>query len=80
VITSAGLIFAASMFALLFASISTVVQAGFVVGVGILLDTFVVRTITVPATAALLGRANWWPSSSAHFRGKQVASQPQDSV
>jgi RND superfamily putative drug exporter len=30
--------------------------------VGILLDTFVVRTITVPATAALVGRANWWPS------------------
>jgi putative drug exporter of the RND superfamily len=30
--------------------------------VGILLDTFVVRTITVPAIAALLGRANWWPS------------------
>jgi RND superfamily putative drug exporter len=80
VITAAGLIFAASMFGLLFSSIGTIVQAGFVVGVGILLDTFVVRTITVPATAALLGRANWWPSSSAHFRGKQVASQPQDSV
>jgi RND superfamily putative drug exporter len=62
VITSAGLIFAASMFALLFASISTVVQAGFVVGVGILLDTFLVRTITVPATAVLVGQANWWPS------------------
>jgi RND superfamily putative drug exporter len=30
--------------------------------VGILLDTFVVRTITVPAIAALIGRANWWPS------------------
>jgi len=62
VITAAGLIFAASMFGLLFSSISTIVQAGFVVGVGILLDTFVVRTITVPAIAALLGPANWWPS------------------
>ena len=62
VITAAGLIFAASMFGLLFSSIGTVVQGGFVIGVGILLDTFLVRTVTVPAMAALAGRANWWPS------------------
>jgi RND superfamily putative drug exporter len=62
VITAAGLIFAASMCGLLFSSIGTVVQGGFVIGVGILLDTFVVRTITVPAIAALVGKANWWPS------------------
>ncbi|ORB03026.1 hypothetical protein BST30_18910 [Mycobacterium mantenii] len=62
VITAAGLIFAASMCGLLFSGISTVVQGGFVIGVGILLDTFLVRTITVPAMAALVGRANWWPS------------------
>jgi putative drug exporter of the RND superfamily len=61
VITAAGLIFAASMGGLLFSSIGTVVQGGFVIGVGILLDTFLVRTITVPAIAALVGRANWWP-------------------
>ncbi|MBR7513009.1 MMPL family transporter, partial [Mycobacterium tuberculosis] len=42
VITAAGLIFAASMCGLLFSSISTVVQGGFVIGVGILLDTFLV--------------------------------------
>lgn len=62
VITSAGLIFAASMFGLTFASITTMVQIGFVIGVGILIDTFLVRTITVPAMAALVGQANWWPS------------------
>jgi RND superfamily putative drug exporter len=62
VITAAGLIFAASMAGLLFSSIGIVVQGGFVIGVGILLDTFVVRTIMVPAIAALVGRANWWPS------------------
>ena len=64
VITSAGLIFAASMLALTVSSLATVVQMGFVIGVGLLLDTFIVRTITVPATAALLGDANWWPSKS----------------
>lgn len=62
VITAAGLIFAASMFGLLFASISTLLQAGFVVGVGILLDTFLVRTVTVPSIATLIGKANWWPA------------------
>jgi len=62
VITSAGLIFAASMFGLLFASISTMAEAGFIIGVGILIDTFLVRTITVPAIAAMIGQKNWWPS------------------
>ncbi|TQK30022.1 RND superfamily putative drug exporter [Arthrobacter sp. SLBN-53] len=62
VITAAGLIFAASMWGLLFSSIGTVVQGGFVIGIGILLDTFLVRTVTVPAMATLVGRANWWPS------------------
>jgi RND superfamily putative drug exporter len=61
VITSAGLIFAASMLGLMVASITTMIQVGFVIGVGILLDTFLVRTITVPAVAAIVGRANWWP-------------------
>lgn len=62
VITAAGLIFTASMFGMLFASISTLVQAGFIIGVGILLDTFLVRTTTVPAIAVLVGKFNWWPS------------------
>jgi RND superfamily putative drug exporter len=64
VITSAGIIFAASMFGLLFSSISTMVEAGFIIGVGLLLDTFLVRTITVPALAVLVGQANWWPSTA----------------
>jgi RND superfamily putative drug exporter len=62
VITSAGIIFAAPMFAMLFSSITSMVQAGFVIGIGLLVDTFIVRTITVPALAVLIGKANWWPS------------------
>ncbi|MFZ4373291.1 MAG: RND family transporter [Mycobacterium sp.] len=77
VITAAGLIFAASMFGLLFASISTLVQAGFVVGVGILLDTFLVRTVTVPAVAALLGPANWWPSKPKPQPRPRTPKPPQ---
>ncbi len=70
VITAAGLIFAASMFGLLFASITMMVQAGFVLGMGILLDTFLVRTVTVPAIATLVGKANWWPSTTAAIQAQ----------
>jgi putative drug exporter of the RND superfamily len=66
VITSAGLIFAASMLALTVSSLNTVVQLGFIIGVGLLLDTFLVRTLTVPAIAVLIGNANWWPSKLAY--------------
>lgn len=62
VITSAGLIFAASMLAMTVSSIAAIVQLGFIIGVGLLLDTFLVRTITVPALAVMLGEKNWWPS------------------
>jgi putative drug exporter of the RND superfamily len=62
VITSAGMIFAAPMLAMVFSSIGSMVQGGFIIGVGLLLDTFVVRTVTVPALAVLVGKANWWPS------------------
>ena len=63
VITAAGLIMAASMYGLLFASLGNVVQGAFVLGTGLLLDTFLVRTVTVPAIAVLVGRANWWRPS-----------------
>lgn len=63
-ITSAGMIFAAPMFAMLFSSIGSMVQGGFIIGVGLLIDTLIVRTVTVPALAVLVGKYNWWPSRS----------------
>jgi RND superfamily putative drug exporter len=64
VITAAGLIFAASMFGLMFGSVTSLGQFGFTVGMGLLLDTFIVRTLVVPACAALLGPRLWWPARS----------------
>ncbi|CAM4001710.1 RND family transporter [Smaragdicoccus niigatensis] len=63
VITSAGMIFAASMFGLIAGGLGFMTQMGFVIGFGILLDTFVVRTLVVPAIAMVLGRYSWWPST-----------------
>lgn len=73
VITSAGLIFAASMLALTVSSITTIVQMGFIIGVGLLLDTFLVRTITVPAACVLIGKANWWPAKTTPAQRKATA-------
>lgn len=66
VITAAGVIFAASMFAMLAGSVTILAQIGFTIGIGLLLDTFIVRTLLVPATVQLLGRWNWWPSRPAN--------------
>jgi RND superfamily putative drug exporter len=77
VITSAGLIFAASMFGMVFSSISGAVQIGFIIGVGLLLDTFLVRTVTVPAIAALVGNANWWPSKPNLAKDAPVKQRAQ---
>ena len=65
VITAAGVIFAASMFALMAGSVDSLVQTGFVIGAGLLIDTFVVRTMLVPAIAAMLGPRLWWPRRRA---------------
>jgi len=80
VITAAGVIFAASMFGMLFASISTLVQAGFIIGTGLLLDTFLVRTITVPAIAVLVGKWNWWPSKPPPPAPRRRAERPATPV
>ena len=75
-VTSAGVILAGSFAMLAVAggggssSANSQIQAiGFGLAIGILLDTFVVRTVLVPATVALLGRWNWWPSRLARSDG-----------
>jgi len=70
VITAAGVIFAASMGAMMTGSVTTLAQIGFTIGLGLLLDTFVVRTLVIPALATLLGRHLWWPR---RVRGESVA-------
>lgn len=61
VITSAGVVLAAVFCVLGVLPLITLTQLGIVVGIGILLDTFVVRTVAVPALFAILGDRIWWP-------------------
>ena len=65
VITSAGLILAGTFAALLAAPLDGMVQLGFSATLGILVDTFVVRSLLVPSIAVLAGSGSWWPSRRA---------------
>lgn len=69
VITIAGVVFAVTMLAMLASPVYTIAQIGFTIGAGLLIDTFVVRTLTVPAVAALLGARIWWPTGSPILSG-----------
>jgi RND superfamily putative drug exporter len=73
VITSAGLILAATFLALASLPLESLFQIGFTVAFGLLVDTFVVRTLLVPSIAFLLGDRNWWPSRNQRA---QAASRP----
>ncbi len=61
VITSAGLVLAATFATLMVLPMEALFQIGFVVTLGLLADTFLVRALLVPALAMMLGERNWWP-------------------
>ncbi|MFD0587156.1 MMPL family transporter [Paenibacillus sp. GCM10027627] len=65
VITSAGLILAATFAVLATLPIQVLVQFGLITAIGVLLDTFVVRPFLVPAITAILGQRAFWPSKAA---------------
>jgi len=65
VITSAGVVLAATFSVLAVLPLVSLAEIGFVVAFGVLLDTFVVRPILVPALILHVGRLTWWPSRIA---------------
>jgi len=68
VITSAGIVLAAVFAVLGVLPLIALTQLGIIVGLGILLDTFVVRTVVIPALFTLVGPAIWWPA----FRAEDI--------
>jgi RND superfamily putative drug exporter len=61
VITSAGLILAGTFGALISSPLQLLFQVGVTVGLGVLIDTFVIRSLLVPALTAFIGERAWWP-------------------
>ncbi len=61
VVTAAGVVFALTMASMVVSDLRIMAQVGTTIGLGLLFDTFVVRTFMMPSIATLLGRWFWWP-------------------
>jgi RND superfamily putative drug exporter len=83
-VTSAGLVLAGTFGVLAIVgsgsagaqNVRTIVVVGVGLALGVLMDTFLVRTLLVPAAVVLIGRWNWWPSRLCWQR---PANDPDDS-
>ncbi len=80
-VTSAGLVLAGTFIVLTVAAgsgsgASQVRDIGLGLALGILMDTFLVRTLLVPSTVVLLGRWNWWPSKLHMEEPAEVGAAP----
>ena len=75
-VTSAGLVLAGTFGVLAIVgsgsagaqNVRTIVNVGVGLALGVLMDTFLVRTLLVPSAAVLIGRWNWWPSALSRVR------------
>ena len=61
VVTSAGLVFAATMAGMMGSDLVVLAQMGSTIAIGLLVDTFIVRSLLMPSIATMLGRWFWWP-------------------
>ncbi|SDR82853.1 MMPL family transporter [Microterricola viridarii] len=77
VITSAGIVLAGVFAALGMLPLVTLGQLGLIVGLGVIVDTLVVRTVIVPAIFSLVGDRIWWPSRPPQAR-RGVDNAPAD--
>jgi putative drug exporter of the RND superfamily len=83
VVTSAGLVFAATMAGMLYSDLIVLAQMGSTIAIGLLVDTFIVRSLLMPSIATLLGRWFWWPQvvyprGDHHFRKSEPPRPPSE--
>ena len=77
VITSAGIVLAGVFAALGMLPLMVLGQLGLIVGVGVLVDTIVVRTVIVPAIFGLVGNRMWWPNKAITHSDRKFADADQ---
>jgi putative drug exporter of the RND superfamily len=80
VITGAGIVLAGTFGALAVLPLIFLTEIGFIVAFGVLLDTFVVRSVIVPALVMDVGRKVWWPSKLAKREEEQVGAVAASAV
>jgi RND superfamily putative drug exporter len=83
VVTSAGLVFAATMAAMMGSELIVLAQMGSTIAIGLLVDTLIVRSLLMPSIATLLGRWFWWPQvvyprGDNHFRKPVPPRRPDE--
>ena len=71
VVTAAGLVFAFTMASMIVSNLRVVGQLGTTIGLGLLVDTLIVRSFMTPSIAAALGRWFWWPLNTFRTAGKK---------
>ncbi|AFM19572.1 Transport protein [Mycolicibacterium chubuense NBB4] len=83
VVTAAGLVFAFTMMSMIVSDLRVVGQLGMTIGIGLMVDTLIVRSFMTPSIAAALGRWFWWPLNTFQIldryrrgSGKLVAEEP----
>jgi putative drug exporter of the RND superfamily len=85
VVTSAGLVFAATMAGMMGSKLIVLAQMGSTIAIGLLIDTFIVRSLLMPSIATMLGRWFWWPQvvyprGDNHFRAPRPQRPASDDV
>lgn len=76
VVTTAGLVFGFTMFGMLVSPAHNVAQIGTTVGIGLLLDTLIVRSFVIPTIAATTHRWFWWPQEGPYRHRPSWSHQP----
>jgi RND superfamily putative drug exporter len=76
VVTAAGMVFAFTMASMIVSSLRVVGQLGTTIGLGLLVDTLIVRSFMTPSIAAALGRWFWWPLNTFRAPGN-AAPKPE---
>jgi RND superfamily putative drug exporter len=76
VVTAAGLVFAVTMASMVTSDLRAIGQGGTTIGLGLLFDTLVVRSLMTPSIAAILGRWFWWPLK-VRSRPRRVVAVPE---
>ncbi|MDG4857163.1 MMPL family transporter [Streptomyces sp. T-3] len=77
VIASAGLVLAATFGVLMSMPLVALSELGFVIAIGVLLDTFLVRTYLVTSASVALGRKVWWPGPLAKEPAPKASQEPE---
>jgi len=75
IITSAGIILSGTFAAAMAGEVMGLIEVGFAVAVGVLIDTFIVRTVLDPALATLFGRWTWWPGGVPKAQPRSTRSK-----